>query len=186
MKKLLTAALVATLSSTAFFAAAQAQAQSAPAPASAPAAKAKAKAAAAHSASAAKSASGAHVVKHKIFKKKAVVVAEKKEVIPDGAEKWSCAEGQTIYLKGDMKRDQIMTMFYDGKSFQLPRRDTTTGADRFYDMASGMDLVVIPTKAMLFSDKEEDRLADECMTDAMMHNNEPAPTQSNAILNQRK
>jgi len=74
-------------------------------------------------------------------------------------------------------------MYYDGKSFQLPRRDTTTGADRFYDMASGMDLVVIPTKAMLFSDKEDDRIADECKTDAMIHQNELAPTQSNAILN---
>jgi len=179
MKKLLTVAIAAAISSTAFCVASDALAQ-----ASAPAATAKpaAKPAAAHSASAAKTASGAHVVKHKIIKKKAVVVAEKKEMIPEGADKWSCAENHTLYIKGDMKRDQILTMFYEGKSYKLPRRETTTGADRFYDMASGMDLVVIPTKAMLFSDKEDDRLADECQTDAMIHNNELAPTQSNAIL----
>jgi len=173
MKKMLTVALAAAISSTAFFAATDALAQ-----ASATTAKPAA------SATTAKPASGAHVVKHKIFKKKTTVAAAKKEVvIPADADKWSCAEGQSLYIKGDMKRDQILTMYYDGKSFQLPRRDTTTGADRFYDMASGMDLVVIPTKAMLFSDKEDDRIADECKTDAMIHQNELAPTQSNAILN---
>jgi hypothetical protein len=43
-----------------------------------------------------------------------------------------------------------------------------------------MDLVVIPTKAMLFSDKDSSRLADECKT-AAMQQGAPAPTQSNAI-----
>lgn len=194
MKTKLTAALAAALSSSVLFVA-TAHAQSAPAsataakPASAPAHHA----ASAKSASAAKSASGAHEAKHAetkhaeakhkpILRKKAVVAAAPKvDPIPDGADKWSCAEGQALYIKGNMKRDQILTMYYEGKTFQLPRRETTTGADRFYDMASGMDLVVIPTKAMLFSDKDDDRLADECMTEAMVHNNELAPTQSNAI-----
>jgi len=184
MKKMLTVALVAAISSSAFFAASEAQAQASATAAKPATAASVAKPAAAHSASAAKTASGAHVVKRKIIKKKsAVVAAAKKEAIPEGADKWSCAEGQALFIKGDMKRDQILTLYYEGKSFQLPRRDTTTGADRFYDMASGMDLVVIPTKAMLFSDKEDDRLADECKTDAMIHQNELAPTQSNALLN---
>jgi hypothetical protein len=43
-----------------------------------------------------------------------------------------------------------------------------------------MDLVVIPTKAMLFSDKDSSRLADECVT-AAMSQGAPAPTQSNAV-----
>ena len=43
-----------------------------------------------------------------------------------------------------------------------------------------MDLVVIPTKAMLFSDKDSARLADECKT-AAMDQGAAAPTQSNAI-----
>ncbi len=39
---------------------------------------------------------------------------------------------------------------------------------------------MIPTKAMLFSDKDSSRLADECKTAAMVQG-APAPTQSNAI-----
>ena len=38
----------------------------------------------------------------------------------------------------------------------------------------------IPTKAMLFQDKDSSRLADECKT-AAMQQGAPAPTQSNAI-----
>lgn len=184
MKKMLTVAIAAAISSTAFFAATDALAQ-ASAPSASPAAKTASTVKhteSVHHAATVKTASGTHTVKHKIVKRKVVVAAEKKDVIPAGADKWTCADGQSLYIKGDMKRDQILTMYYDGKSFQLPRRDTTTGADRFYDMASGMDLVVIPSKAMLFSDKDDDRIADDCMTDAMTHNNEPAPTQSNAIL----
>jgi hypothetical protein len=44
-----------------------------------------------------------------------------------------------------------------------------------------MDLVVIPTKAMLFSDKDSSRLADECMTPEMAAGG-AAPTQSNALI----
>ena len=81
-----------------------------------------------------------------------------------------------------MKRDQIVTVHWANKNYNLPREATTTGADRFHDAASGMDLVVIPTKAMLFSDKDSSRLADECKTAAMIQG-APAPTQSNAINN---
>jgi hypothetical protein len=56
-------------------------------------------------------------------------------------------------------------VFFDHHSNKLPREKTTTGADRFYDPASTWDLVVIPTKAMLFQDNQHDRLADECKAD---------------------
>ena len=104
----------------------------------------------------------------------------KVDAVPDGAEKWSCNEGLSFDLKGDMKRDQIVTVHWANKNYNLPRETTTTGADRFHDAATGMDLVVIPTKAMLFSDKDSSRLADECKTAAMTQG-APAPTQSNAI-----
>lgn len=104
----------------------------------------------------------------------------KVDPVPDGSVKWSCNEGLAFDLKGDMKRDQIVTVHWANKNYNLPRESTTTGADRFHDAASGMDLVVIPTKAMLFSDKDSSRLADECKT-AEMVQGAPAPTQSNAI-----
>ncbi|MDE1182041.1 hypothetical protein [Paraburkholderia sp.] len=105
----------------------------------------------------------------------------KVDPVPDGAVKWSCNEGLSFDLKGDMKRDQIVTVHWANKNYNLPRQDTTTGADRFHDLATGMDLVVIPTKAMLFSDSDGSRLADECKT-AEMQQGAPAPTQSNQLI----
>jgi hypothetical protein len=108
--------------------------------------------------------------------------AAKVDPIPDGAVKWTCNEGLAFYLKGDMKRDQIVTVNWAKKNYQLPREVTTTGADRFHDAATGMDLVVIPTKAMLFSDKDSSRLADECKTPEMAAMGTPAPTQANELI----
>ena len=117
----------------------------------------------------------------RLVKRKANPAKEAKvDPIPEGAEKWSCKDGLAFEMKGDMKRDQIVTVHWANKNYNLPRESTTTGADRFHDAASGMDLVVIPTKAMLFSDKDSSRLADECKTVAMQQG-APAPTQSNAI-----
>lgn len=117
----------------------------------------------------------------RLIKRKANPAKEAKvDPVPEGSEKWSCNEGLAFDLKGDMKRDQIVTVHWANKNYNLPREATTTGADRFHDAASGMDLVVIPTKAMLFSDKDSSRLADECKTVAMQQG-APAPTQSNAI-----
>ncbi|SAK62369.1 signal peptide protein [Caballeronia pedi] len=107
--------------------------------------------------------------------------AAKVDPIPEGAVKWSCKDGNTFYLKGDMKRDTIVTVNWAKKDYKLPRQDTTTGADRFHDTASGMDLVVIPSKAMLFSDKDSSRLADECVTPEMAAGG-AAPTQSEALI----
>ncbi|MCC8393883.1 hypothetical protein LJ656_14895 [Paraburkholderia sp. MMS20-SJTR3] len=104
----------------------------------------------------------------------------KVDPVPEGAEKWSCKDGLAFEMKGDMKRDQIVTVHWANKNYNLPREATTTGADRFHDAATGMDLVVIPTKAMLFQDKDSSRLADECKTVAMAQG-APAATQSNAI-----
>ena len=108
--------------------------------------------------------------------------AAKVDAIPEGSTKWSCNEGLAFYLKGDMKRDQVVTVNWAKKDYQLPRESTTTGADRFHDAASGMDLVVIPSKAMLFSDSDSSRLADECKTAEMAAAGTPAPTQSNALI----
>ena len=117
----------------------------------------------------------------RLIKRKVNPAKEAKvDPVPEGSEKWSCNEGLAFDLKGDMKVDQIVTVHWANKNYNLPREATTTGADRFHDAASGMDLVVIPTKAMLFSDKDSSRLADECKTAAMAQG-APAPTQSNAI-----
>ncbi|MCX5543633.1 hypothetical protein M3A49_29790 [Paraburkholderia sp. CNPSo 3076] len=158
MKKLLIAAVIGTLSSTLMLAATDAAAQGTstttakkPAP------------------------------KHRIIKRKANPAKEAKvDPVPDGSEHWTCAEGAQFDLKGDMARDQIVTVHWANKNYNLPRQVTTTGADRFHDAATGLDLVVIPTKAMLFSDKDSSRLADECKTVAMQQG-AMAPTQAQAL-----
>ncbi|CAG9275115.1 hypothetical protein [Paraburkholderia unamae] len=157
MKKLLIAAVIGTLSSTMMLAATDAAAQGTTTTAKKPAPK------------------------HKIIKRKANPAKEAKvDPVPAGSEHWSCAEGMQFDLKGDMARDQIVTVHWANKNYNLPRQTTTTGADRFHDAATGLDLVVIPTKAMLFSDKDSSRLADECKTVAMQQG-AMAPTQANAL-----
>ena len=161
MKKLLIAAVVGTLSSTLMLAATDATAQgtSSTTTAKKPAPK------------------------HKIIKRKANPAKEAKvDPVPEGSQHWSCAEGMQFDLKGDMARDQIVTVHWAKKNYKLPRMQTTTGADVFYDPAQGFKLVVIPTKAMLFNDKDGSRLADECRT-ADMAQGSPAPTQSNELKN---
>jgi hypothetical protein len=124
------------------------------------------------------------VKKLKNSKKLEAAAAAKVDPVPEGADKWSCREDAVLYLKGDMSRDAVMTLHWNNKNYKLPRVVTTTGADRFFDTASGLDLVVIPTKAMLFDDSgDRSRLADECKTDDMANNGALAPTQSNALKN---
>jgi hypothetical protein len=160
MKKLLIAAVVASLSATTLLAANDAFAQNGSTKASATAKK--------------------PAPKHRLIKRKPAKSVAKTDPVPEGSVLWSCNEGASFDLKGDMKRDQIVTVHWANKNYNLPREATTTGADRFHDAATGLDLVVIPTKAMLFSDHDGSRLADECKT-AAMQQGEPAPTQSNAL-----
>jgi hypothetical protein len=168
MKKLLIATLAATLSATMLVTATDALAQSTSGASSTATTEHKAKA-------------KAPAPKHRIIKRKSTKPTEAKlDPVPVGAVKWSCEDGLSFDLKGDMKRDQIVTVHWDNKNYNLPRESTTTGADRFHDAASGLDLVVIPTKAMLFSDSDGERLADECKTDEMAQG-APAPTQSSAL-----
>ncbi|WP_028227090.1 hypothetical protein [Paraburkholderia ferrariae] len=166
MKKLLIAAVVGALSTSMMLAATDAAAQTSSATASARKSTATPKKPA---------------PKHRIIKRKPNPAKEAKvDPIPEGSEHWSCAEGLAFDLKGDMARDQIVTVHWANKNYNLPRQVTTTGADRFHDAATGLDLVVIPTKAMLFSDKDSSRLADECKTVAMQQG-ALAPTQANAL-----
>ena len=100
--------------------------------------------------------------------------------IPANSEKWQCEPGHSLYIAGDMLRDGVITVHWEGRNFRLPRQTTVTGADRYYDAASGMDLVVIPSKAMLFNRNLGQRLADECQT-ADMQAGGSAPTQAGGL-----
>jgi hypothetical protein len=100
-------------------------------------------------------------------------------VVPEG-EKWQCELGKSLYVAGNMLRDEVITVHWEGRNHRLPRQATVTGADRYFDAQSGLDLVVIPSKAMLFDRNHGQRLADECQTTAMLAG-AAAPTQSGAL-----
>jgi len=100
-------------------------------------------------------------------------------VEPKG-EKWQCELGHSIYLNGNLLRDEVIGLNWEGKEYKLQRQNTVTGADRYLDARSGMDLVVIPSKAMLLNRNLGERLADECQTAAMQAGG-AAPTQAGAL-----
>ncbi|CAG2143868.1 hypothetical protein [Cupriavidus plantarum] len=110
--------------------------------------------------------------------KKATPVAEV-PATPNG-EKWQCELGHAIYISGDMRRDEVIVVNWEAKEYRLPRQATVTGADRYFDARSGLDLVVIPSKAMLFNKNLGQRLADECQN-ADMQAGGAAPTVAGAL-----
>lgn len=99
--------------------------------------------------------------------------------VPEGT-KWNCELGNDLYISGNMERDEVITLHWQGANHKLPRQTTVTGADRYFDARSGLDLVVIPSKAMLFNKNAGQRLADECQT-ADMQAGGSAPTQAGAL-----
>lgn len=101
-----------------------------------------------------------------VVKKKAVAKKAPAPVVEEGT-LWTCAEGVSFRLKGDVATFPAVTLFMKGKKYNLARVITTTGAGRFKDDISGMDLVTIPAKAMLFNRKQGARLGDECKTAEM-------------------
>ena len=100
-------------------------------------------------------------------------------VEPKG-DKWQCELGNAIWISGNMLRDEVLTVHWQGRDYRLPRQSTVTGADRYFDQASGLDLVVIPSKAMLFNKNLGQRLADECQSADMLAGGS-APTQAGAL-----
>lgn len=115
----------------------------------------------------------------KTTRTKAAAAGAAAAAVPQGV-KWDCELGNHLYIDGDMPRAEVITLNWKGSNHKLPRQTTVTGADRYFDPHSGLDLVVIPSKAMLFDKKAGQRLTDECQTEAMRAG-EAAPTQAGAL-----
>lgn len=118
----------------------------------------------------AKKAAKTATVKRKAASKKRVrsknksAPAAQTDPVPEGSVTWICNDRQSYQVAGNMKDDQSVTVHWSGKNYLLPRAPTTTGANVFFDQNSGLKLVGIPTKTMLFSSKQDTRLADGCNT----------------------
>nr|WP_315596995.1 hypothetical protein [uncultured Cupriavidus sp.] len=116
----------------------------------------------------------------KSTKKSTKTAAAAPAAVEPSGEKWQCELGHAIWISGNMQRDEVLTVHWEGKDYRLPRQSTVTGADRYFDARSGLDLVVIPSKAMLFNKNLGQRLADECQS-ADMQAGGSAPTQAGAL-----
>ena len=116
----------------------------------------------------------------KTTKKSTKTAAAAPAAVEPSGEKWQCELGHAIWISGNMQRDEVLTVHWEGKDYRLPRQSTVTGADRYFDARSGLDLVVIPSKAMLFNKNLGQRLADECQS-ADMQAGGSAPTQAGAL-----
>lgn len=66
----------------------------------------------------------------------------------------------TVY-KNDMD-DTYINLRWKSRIYRLERQETTTGAERYENKKTGLVLVSIPTKSMLFDSKKGRQLANEC------------------------
>ena len=163
MKKLMIAAVIGALSTTMLTVATDAAAQTATT--TKPAAKATAK----------------RPQPKRLIKRKANPAKEAKvDPVPEGSEKWSCNEGLAFELKGDMKRDQIVTVNWANKNYNLPREDDHHGRRPLPRRRNGHGPRRDPDQGNVVLGQGQSRLADECKT-ASMQQGAPAPTQSNAL-----
>jgi len=88
----------------------------------------------------------------------AISAAEIEQAYTD--QNWRCESNLALRLRP--VDNQKMELTWRGKRFQLQQQMTESGAQRYFDANTGMDLVIIPAKLMLFNRKEGTRLADNC------------------------
>jgi hypothetical protein len=82
---------------------------------------------------------------------------------------WSCSNNERFITSGPANK---LLVQWRSKSYEMQKEASLPGSMRFKNHESGLDLVVIGPKAMLFNIKTGTRLADECKTVAMKEGRE--------------
>ncbi|MBU3725940.1 MAG: hypothetical protein FGM51_00230 [Polynucleobacter sp.] len=82
---------------------------------------------------------------------------------------WTCSNNERFVTSGPAEK---LIVQWRSKSYAMLKEQSLPGSMRFKNYDSGLDLVVIGPKAMLFNIKTGIRLADECKTIAMKEGNE--------------
>ncbi|CAK7028711.1 hypothetical protein CUZ56_00835 [Saezia sanguinis] len=75
--------------------------------------------------------------------------------------KMACAEGVSFNISRADANNEL-DLNWKGRQYTLRRVQTSSGAFRYEDPASGMVLIQIPAKSLLLDAKIGQRLADEC------------------------
>ncbi len=82
---------------------------------------------------------------------------------------WTCNNNERFITSGPVDKLQVQ---WRSKSYAMLKEQSLPGSMRFKNYDSGLDLVVIGPKAMLFNIKTGIRVADECKTVAMKEGKE--------------
>lgn len=82
---------------------------------------------------------------------------------------WTCSNNERFITSGPAEKLMVQ---WRTKSYAMLKEQSLPGSMRFKNYDSGLDLVVIGPKAMLFNIKTGIRVADECKTVAMKEGNE--------------
>ena len=82
---------------------------------------------------------------------------------------WSCSNNERFITSGPANKLMVQ---WRSKSYEMQKEASLPGSMRFKHHDSGLDLVVIGPKAMLFNIKTGNRLADECKTVSMKEGQE--------------
>jgi len=82
---------------------------------------------------------------------------------------WNCSNNERFITSGPANKLMVQ---WRSKSYEMQKEASLPGSMRFKHHDSGLDLVVIGPKAMLFNIKTGNRLADECKTVSMKEGQE--------------
>ena len=82
---------------------------------------------------------------------------------------WSCSNNERFITSGPANKLMVQ---WRSKSYEMQKEASLPGSMRFKHHDSGLDLVVIGPKAMLFNIKTGNRLADEFKTVSMKEGQE--------------
>ncbi len=82
---------------------------------------------------------------------------------------WTCSNNERFITSGPIEKLEVQ---WRSKSYAMLKEQSLPGSMRFKNYDSGLDLVVIGPKAMLFNIKTGIRVADECKTVAMKEGKE--------------
>ncbi len=73
-----------------------------------------------------------------------------------------CEMGKRVTLQGNPQTDNAIDLRWQGRLYHRRRVSTSTGANRFEDLGSGLVWISIPSKAMLLNSKLGEPVANEC------------------------
>ena len=83
---------------------------------------------------------------------------------------WTCSNGMELKTSGSAEN---LTLEWNSKSFVMNKETSLPGSLRYKNIDTGLDLVVLGNKAMLFNIKSGVRLADFCQTAEMKGGKDP-------------